>query len=236
MIRAVAAKREATVADRIALLVDRSGYRTMLRESRAETSAGRLENLSELIALAGSFHTSSDLLDHAALASASPAEATTVPLQLLTLHRAKGLEFDHVFLPAWDAGVFPTQYGDPAEERRLAYVCAITRARDRLAISHVEFRHGYTDSSPFLDDIPEEHRHKGWLRTPSREETRREIAAKTRASLQALDEMLARALTTLSAFRAGGSRSGRSTANGPRSGCPRSAGSSSATPGRWRES
>jgi len=235
MIRAVAANREATVADRIALLLDRSGYRTMLRESRAETSAGRLENLSELIALAGSFHTSSDLLDHAALASASPAEATTGRVQLLTLHRAKGLEFDHVFLPAWDAGVFPTQYGDPAEERRLAYV-AITRARDRLAISHVEFRHGYTDPSPFLDDIPEEHRHKGWLRTPSREETRREIAAKTRASLQALDEMLARALTTSSAFRAGRSRSGRLTANGPRSGCPRSAGSSSPTPGRWRES
>jgi DNA helicase-2/ATP-dependent DNA helicase PcrA len=190
MVRAAGAARDATVADRLSLLLDRSGYRSMLRDSRAEASADRLENLGELVALAGAFHTSSDLLDHAALATSSPGEARTGRVHLLSLHRAKGLEFEHVFLPAWDDGVFPSQYGDPAEERRLAYV-AITRARARLAITHVAYRHRYSSPSVFLNDIPAQHRHKGWLRTPNRDDSRRAVATKTRASLQALDEMLA---------------------------------------------
>ncbi len=62
-------------------------------------------------------------------------------MRLLTLHRSKGLEFRHVFLPAWEDGVFPPAYGLIEEERRLAYV-AITRGMRRVTISHCAFRRG----------------------------------------------------------------------------------------------
>ena len=81
----------------------------------------------------------------------------------MTLHKGKGLEFGHVFLPAWEAGSFPPAYGDAAEERRLAYV-AITRGMRRVTITHCEFRRGYTSPSCFVTDIPAEHRVNGWLR------------------------------------------------------------------------
>jgi DNA helicase-2/ATP-dependent DNA helicase PcrA len=86
-------------------------------------------------------------------------------VQLLTLHRAQGLEFAHVFLPAWNTTVFPSEYGEASEERRLAYV-ALTRGKERVAVSYAEFRRGYVDPSPFLDDIPADNRHEGWLPAP----------------------------------------------------------------------
>ena len=82
---------------------------------------------------------------------------------MMTMHRAKGLEFAHVFLPAWEANVVPSQYGDFAEERRLAYV-ALTRGMRRITISHSEYRRGSGNASPFIDDIPASHRIEGWLR------------------------------------------------------------------------
>ncbi|HEY2610124.1 MAG TPA: UvrD-helicase domain-containing protein, partial [Reyranella sp.] len=116
-IRGAGQDRDATLADQLSLLLDATGYRSMLRESRAETTEGRLENLQELVQLAGGFHTARELLDHAALSTGGPDEEKTGRVQLMTLHKAKGLEFPHVFLPAWEAGVFPPDYGDPAEER-----------------------------------------------------------------------------------------------------------------------
>jgi DNA helicase-2/ATP-dependent DNA helicase PcrA len=77
----------------------------------ALTTEGRLENLQELVQLAGGFRTARELLDHAALSTGGPDEEETGRVQLMTLH---------VFLPAWEAGVFPPDYGDPAEERQLA--------------------------------------------------------------------------------------------------------------------
>ncbi|MDT8278669.1 UvrD-helicase domain-containing protein [Roseomonas mucosa] len=186
-VRSVAADTGATVADRLSMLLDRTGYRQSLRDSRAETVEGRLENLGELVLLAGGFHSSAELLEHAALASAAPGEEAEGRVQLLTLHRAKGLEFPHVFLPAWNTTIFPSQYGDAAEERRLAYV-ALTRGKERVAVSYAEFRRGYVDPSPFLEDIPEANRHQGWLRP---EERRPPRPSPRQVGMDALNEMLA---------------------------------------------
>ena len=162
-IRAVARNRTATLADQISLLLDAAGYRAMLRESRAETTEDRLDNLQELITLAGGFHTARELLDHAALATNGPQDETADRVRLMTIHKCKGLEFPHVFLPAWEAGTFPTSYGDLAEERRLAYV-ALTRGMQRVTVSYAVWRHGSTVASPFLADIPPAHNVNGWLR------------------------------------------------------------------------
>jgi DNA helicase II / ATP-dependent DNA helicase PcrA len=163
-VRSVSRDTVATLADQISLLLDRTGYRAMLRDSRAEATEDRLENLQELTTLAGGFHNASDLLDHAALASAAPGEATDGRVQLMTLHKGKGLEFPHVFLPGWDSSVFPSAYGDHDEERRLAYV-ALTRGMHRVGITHVEYRRGFCRPSCFIDDIPSENRVVGWLRS-----------------------------------------------------------------------
>ena len=167
-IRRIGADNSHTLADQLSLLLDATGYRAMLRESKAETTEDRLENLGELLELAGSFHTARDLLDHAALATSRPDEDETARVRLMTLHKAKGLEFPQVFLPAWEAGAFPSDYSDRDEERRLAYV-ALTRGMRRITISHCGFRRGPALPSPFLDDIPETHRVLGWLRDQHRQ-------------------------------------------------------------------
>ena len=166
-IRSVAQDRGATLADQLSMLVDRTGYRAMLRDSRAEEIVDRLENLQELLTLAGSYHTATELLDHAALASAAPGETVDGRVQLMTLHKGKGLEFPHVFLAGWDTGSFPSAYGDHDEERRLAYV-ALTRGMQRVAVTHVSYRSGFARPSPFIEDIPAANRVAGWLGSQGR--------------------------------------------------------------------
>lgn len=198
VIRRVSRDREATLADQISLLLDGTGYRAMLRESRAETSEGRLENVQELILLAGQFHTARELLDHAALATSSPGEDDVGRVKLMTLHKGKGLEFAHVFLPAWEGNAFPPSYGDQAEERRLAYV-ALTRGMRRVTISHCRYRRGVAEPSVFIEDIPDEHRHLGWLAAGSSER-----AASSRVGPAMLEPMAnpARTLARRAARRA----------------------------------
>ncbi|MGC9271931.1 3'-5' exonuclease, partial [Acidiphilium sp.] len=152
-----------TLADRLFTLLQRTGYWQMWRDSRAEEAAERIENLRELIMITGGFHGARDLLDHAALASGGPADERDVDdhIQMMTLHKSKGLEFDHVFLPSWEQGVFPPSFGDLAEERRLAYV-ALTRGRQLVTVSHAGFRYGKMQPSMFLDDIPAACRIDGW--------------------------------------------------------------------------
>jgi len=161
-IRRVGRDATATLADQISLLLDATGYRAMLRESKAETQ-DRLENLQELITLAGGFHSARELLDHAALATSGPQDETADRVRLMTMHKAKGLEFPHVFLPGWESGTFPPDYAaDHSEERRLAYV-AITRGMRRVTITYCAFRRGYATPSSFLDDIPDANKVNGWL-------------------------------------------------------------------------
>lgn len=177
-IRAVARQAHATVADQLSMILDSTGYRQMLRDSRAETMEGRLDNVHELIQLAGSFHSARDLLDHAALSTGGPNEDVTGTVKLLSLHRAKGLEFPEVFLPAWENGVFPPlSYGDINEERRLAYV-GLTRGMRRVTISYCDFRRGRMTKSEFIRDIPPENSVTGWQRASqhaARDETSRSL-------------------------------------------------------------
>jgi len=110
-IRGVGRDRSATLADQLSLLLDATGCRATLRESRAETTEGRLENVQELIQLAAGFHTARELLDHAALSTGGPNEDTTERVRLMTPYKGKELEFPQVFLPGWESGVFPPDYG-----------------------------------------------------------------------------------------------------------------------------
>jgi DNA helicase-2/ATP-dependent DNA helicase PcrA len=148
-------------------LLDESGYLDMWKADKSPEAPGRLENLKELVRAIADFESLQGFLDHVALVMENEEQADDAKLSMMTLHGAKGLEFDTVFLPGWEEGVFPNQRaldegGNKSleEERRLAYV-GITRARKRAIISHAARRRIYAnwqDSIPsrFIDELPEE--------------------------------------------------------------------------------
>jgi DNA helicase-2/ATP-dependent DNA helicase PcrA len=152
-----------------ATLLEESGYTAMWQEEatlkKNVEATGRLENLKELLRAMGEFQSLAGFLDHVALVMENDENAEGERVQVMTLHAAKGLEFDTVFLPGWEEGLFPSQRsldegGEKAleEERRLAYV-GITRARKRAIISHAANRRIYgnwTSAIPsrFLDELP----------------------------------------------------------------------------------
>ena len=151
-----------------AQILEESGYTEMWKQDRSPEAPGRLDNLKELLRAMGDFPSMAAFLEHIALVMENDDKAEGDKVSLMTLHAAKGLEFDLVFLPGWEEGLFPSQRsldegGAKAleEERRLAYV-GITRARRQCVISHAANRRIYgnwTSSIPsrFLDELPEEH-------------------------------------------------------------------------------
>ena len=177
------------LCDRLDTLLKETGYYTMWREAASEEGETALQNLSELVGLAEGFTRLQDLLEHAALATASPNERGRDRVQLMTMHRAKGLEFPHVFLPAWEETVFPGMgERNYEEERRLAYV-SLTRAMQQATISSVGYRQGVSARpSGFIEEIPAEHRVTGWLRQQGQSK-RRETGGRFRHTLAALDAM-----------------------------------------------
>jgi DNA helicase II / ATP-dependent DNA helicase PcrA len=147
------------------IVLDESGYTEMWQKDRSADAAGRLENLKELIRSMEEFENLAGFLEHIALVmdtEKSEGEAVSI----MTLHSAKGLEFDTVFLPGWEEGLFPHQRtlddqgrAGLEEERRLAHV-GLTRARRRVNIYFAANRrmHGLWSSnipSRFLDELPE---------------------------------------------------------------------------------
>lgn len=149
-------------------LLEESGYLAMWQADTSPEAPGRLENLKELVRALADFGTLGEFLEHVALVMEHDENAGDARISLMTLHGAKGLEFDVVFLPGWEEGVFPSQRtldegGNSGleEERRLAYV-GITRARKHAMIFHAARRRIYAnwqDSMPsrFLDELPDDH-------------------------------------------------------------------------------
>ena len=149
-------------------VLEETGYEAMLKAERSAESAGRLDNLAELARAMEDYETLGDFLEHVSLVMDNDANDDEEKVTIMTIHAAKGLEFDNVFLPGWEEGVFPSQRaldeGGLAaleEERRLAYV-AITRARRKCTIFHAANRRIYgqwTSSIPsrFIAELPAEH-------------------------------------------------------------------------------
>ena len=150
------------------LVLDESGYTAMLQADRSVEAAGRLENLSELVRAMEEYESLEAFLEHVSLVMDRDNDDTAETVTIMTIHAAKGLEFDHVFLAGWEDGVFPSQrsmdeggVASLEEERRLAYV-AITRARQRASIYHAANRRIYGQwmssiPSRFIAEIPPEH-------------------------------------------------------------------------------
>lgn len=158
----------AAPAELVRTLLDESGYTAALQAEKTAESAGRLENLTELARAMEEYETLGDFLEHVSLVMDNEAADDAEKVTIMTMHGAKGLEFDNVFLPGWEEGVFPSQraldeggLASLEEERRLAYV-AITRARRRCTILHAANRRIYgqwTSSIPsrFIADLPDAH-------------------------------------------------------------------------------
>jgi len=148
------------------IILDESGYSKMLKDKKDLESEGRLENLKELIRGMRDFDNLQSFLEHVALATSIDQDWDGQKVNLMTMHASKGLEFDAVFLPGWEEGLFPHQKsleekGDLAleEERRLAYV-GITRAKKESFISFVMnrmYRGDWVDplTSRFINELPE---------------------------------------------------------------------------------
>ncbi len=149
-------------------ILDESGYTAMWQNDRAPDAPGRLDNLKELVKAIEEFETLGAFLEHVSLVMDAVGESGAELVSIMTLHGAKGLEFDSVFLAGWEEGLFPNQRaldegGAKAleEERRLAYV-GITRARKCCTISFAANRRIYnqwTSSVPsrFIGELPPDH-------------------------------------------------------------------------------
>ncbi|MEM8703445.1 MAG: UvrD-helicase domain-containing protein [Pseudomonadota bacterium] len=150
------------------IILDESGYTEMWRLDRSAEAPGRLDNLKELIRSMEEFESMAGFLEHISLVMDRDSADASDAVSIMTLHSAKGLEFDTVFLPGWEEGLFPHQRSlDESgragleEERRLAYV-GITRAKQRAKLYFASNRriHGLWQStvpSRFLDELPPDH-------------------------------------------------------------------------------
>ena len=149
-------------------ILEESGYTDMWKADKSADAPGRLENLKELVRSIAEFENLGGFLEHVSLVMDKAQDAGAEAISVMTLHAAKGLEFDAVFLPGWEDGLFPSQRSmDESgkkgleEERRLAYV-GITRARKLCSITFAANRRIYNQwqssmPSRFIDELPEAH-------------------------------------------------------------------------------
>jgi len=149
------------------IVLEESGYTGMWRDSKAAEAPGRLDNLKELIPAMAEFENLNGFLEHVSLVMEQATDAGVDVVSIMTLHAAKGLEFDTVFLPGWEEELFPNRRaldegGAKAleEERRLAYV-GLTRAKRRVIVCYVQHRRMHAAwiaclPSRFIGELPQE--------------------------------------------------------------------------------
>ena len=150
------------------IVLDESGYSAMLKNKKDLDNENRLENIKELLSAMKEFDNLESFLEHVSLATSIDQEWDGEKINMMTMHAAKGLEFDVVFLPGWEEGLFPHQksieekgQNGLEEERRLAYV-GITRAKKKAIISFSMNRFYQGDwidsmASRFIEELPEKH-------------------------------------------------------------------------------
>ena len=155
-------------ADIAQMVLDESGYTGMWQADKSPEAPGRLDNLKELVNALAEFESLPSFLEHVSLVLETTSKTNGDQVSLMTLHGAKGLEFDIVFLPGWEEEIFPSRMSlnengtkGLEEERRLAYV-GITRGKKRVFISHVANRqlHGsWINAIPsrFIGELPDAH-------------------------------------------------------------------------------
>jgi len=152
-------------SDVVANIINESGYKAMWKAEKTPEAQGRVENLDELVTALKEFDSVEQFLEYVALVTESDSDTPEHMVSIMTMHGAKGLEFDMVFLAGWEEGLFPSQRamdesGEKGleEERRLAYV-GITRARKNLTITTAANRFVYGETintlpSRFIDELP----------------------------------------------------------------------------------
>ena len=153
------------------IILDESGYSAMLKNKKDLENENRLENIKELLSAMKEFDNLENFLEHVSLATSIDQEWDGEKINMMTMHASKGLEFDAVFLPGWEEGLFPHQksieekgQNGLEEERRLAYV-GITRAKKQAIISFSMNRFYQGDwidsmASRFIDELPEKYLEK----------------------------------------------------------------------------
>ena len=153
------------------LVLDESGYSAMLKNKKDLENENRIENIKELLSAMKEFDTLESFLEHVSLATSVDQDWDGQKINMMTMHASKGLEFDAVFLPGWEEGIFPNQksieekgQNGLEEERRLAYV-GITRAKKKATISFAMNRFYQGDwidsmASRFVEELPEKNLEK----------------------------------------------------------------------------
>ena len=167
--------------DLLKLVLDESGYSSMLKNKKDLENENRLENIKELLSAMKEFDNLESFLDHVSLATSIDQEWEGEKVNMMTMHAAKGLEFDVIFLPGWEEGLFPHQksieekgQSGLEEERRLAYV-GLTRAKKKVVVSFSMNRFYQGDwidsmASRFIDELPDKYLEKNSFFDETKEE------------------------------------------------------------------
>jgi DNA helicase-2/ATP-dependent DNA helicase PcrA len=163
------------------IVLDESGYSSMLKNKKDLENENKLENIKELLSAMKEFDNLESFLEHVSLATSIDQEWDGEKVNMMTMHASKGLEFDAVFLPGWEEGLFPHQKSleekgqkGLEEERRLAYV-GITRAKKKAVVSFSMNRFYQGDwidsmASRFIEELPEKFLEKNSYFDESKEE------------------------------------------------------------------